>query len=445
MSSSPPAPTHRRAVAATVVGNFVESFDWLAYALFAPLFAPRFFPSSHPLTSLLGAFAVLGIGVLARPVGGVLLARYADRRGRRPALMLAIGLMTGGSLLIAVTPDHGTIGLAAPLLLLLARIAQGISAGGEWPTAAAYLMEQAPRGRACLYGSLFSLTTASGVLLASLLGAGLTGGLGPEAMASWGWRVPFVLGAVFGLVLMVMRARMTETDVFRREVRTLPTRGSLRRVLGAHRRQVLVSVLFVAGIATIGGTWTGVVPAMGARLSSPSTMFWVVVGGTALVIAANVPIGLLADKVGPRRFLAAASVLFAAVGSYGYLTMSGDFPSLLLAYGSGALFLVCATTTLPAILSGIFPPEVRVLGIGLPHAVTNAVLGGVSPALATYLAERGASGWFVAGAMAAVLLALPAAALASAARFGADADAADADRPGPAPDRKSTLAHANGP
>ncbi|MCX5199498.1 MFS transporter [Streptomyces sp. NBC_00249] len=435
MSSPSTAPSRRRAVTATVVGNFVESFDWLAYALFAPLFAPAFFPSTDPLTSLLGAFAVLGIGVLARPVGGVLLARFADRRGRRPALMLAIGLMTGGSLLIALTPGHSSIGLAAPLLLLLARIAQGISAGGEWPTAAAYLMEQAPRGRACLYGSLFSLTTASGVLLASLLGAGLTGGLGPEAMASWGWRVPFLVGAALGLVLMVMRTRMTETEVFRREVRSRPTRGSLRRVLTAHRRQVLVSVLFVAGTATVGGTWTALVPAMGARLVPPGTMFWVVVCGTALVIAANVPVGLLADKVGPRRFLAAASLLFAAVGSYGYLTMSGNFASLLLAYGSGALFLVCATTTLPAILSGIFPPEVRVLGIGLPHALTTAVLGGVGPALATYLDGRDASGWFIAGAMTAVLLSLPAAALSAAAPDGS----------GAAPDQASApLAHATG-
>lgn len=404
---------HRRAVTATVVGNFVESFDWLGYGLFAHLFAARFFPSSNPVTSLIGAFAVLGIGVLVRPLGGILLGRLADRRGRRPALMLAISLMTAGSVLIGITPTYDHIGIFAPLILILARIAQGISSGGEWPAAAAYLMEVAPERRKSLYGSLFSLTTVAGAFTASLLGGGLTALLGPEAMASWGWRVPFLVGGLFGAILMIMRRHLAETEVFRREASRRPARGSLRQVLVTYRRQVLMSVLFVAGIAAVGGVWTSVVPAMGQELGAPGMMFWVVVCATSILMVINVPIGLLADKVGPRRFLLAASAVFAAAGSYTYLTVQGTFTSLLFTYLSGTVYLTCATTTLPAILSGLFPAENRALGMGLPNAVTSAVLGGIAPALAAYLGERGASGWFIAGVMATVLLSWPAALLLS--------------------------------
>ncbi|MFB7468813.1 MFS transporter [Streptomyces sp. NPDC056224] len=399
---------HRRAVTATVVGNFVESFDWLGYGLFAPLLAAHFFPSSNPATSLIGAFAVLGIGVLVRPLGGILLGRLADRRGRRPALMLAIGLMTAGSFLIGVAPTYGQVGLLAPVVLLLARVAQGISSGGEWPAAAAYLMEVAPPKRKSLYGSLFSLTTAAGAFTAAMLGGALTGALGADAMAAWGWRIPFLVGGVFGVVLLVLRRQLAETEVFQREASTRATRGSLRRVLVTHRRQVVMSVLFIAGMGTVGGTWTSVIPAMGQRLIGPGTTFGVVVCATATLMVINVPVGLLADKVGPRRFLLAATVLFAVTGSYSFLTIEGTFASLLFAYLSGTVYLVCATTTLPGILSELFPAENRALGMGLPNALTSAVLGGVAPAAATYLGEHGASAWFIGGVMAAVLLAWPA-------------------------------------
>ncbi|MEE1791156.1 MFS transporter [Streptomyces sp. BE308] len=402
-----PERAHRRAVTATVVGNFVESFDWLGYGLFAHLFAARFFPSSNPVTSLIGAFAVLGIGVLVRPLGGILLGRLADRRGRRPALMLAISLMTAGSVLIGITPTYDQIGFLAPAVLILARIAQGISSGGEWPAAAAYLMEVAPQRRKSLYGSLFSLTTVAGAFTASLLGGGLTAVLGSEAMASWGWRVPFLVGGLFGAVLMIMRRQLAETEVFRREAGERPARGSLRQVLVTYRRQVLRSVLFIAGMAVVGGTWTSVVPSMGQKLA-PGLMFWVVVCATAILMIVNVPIGLLADKVGARRFLLSASVAFAVAGSYTFLTIEGTFTSLLFTYLSGTVYLTCVTTTLPGILCELFPTENRALGLGLPNAVTSAVLGGIAPALATYLGERGASGWFVAGVMAMVLLAWPA-------------------------------------
>ncbi|MBX9427644.1 MULTISPECIES: MFS transporter [Streptomyces] len=416
MSAHSPKKAHRRAVTATVIGNFIESFDWLGYGLFAPLFAAQFFPSGNSLTSILGVFAVLGVGVLMRPLGGILLGRYADRRGRRPALMLAVSLMAGGSLLIGVTPSYAHIGILAPVLLLVARMAQGVSHGGEWPAAAAYLMEVAPEKRKATYGSLFSLTTCAGAFSASLLGGGLTAALGPAAMADWGWRVPFLVGGVLGLILLVLRTRLAETEVFQRQAQGRRDRGSLRQVLVAHRRNVLLAVLFVAGTGAVGGTWTAVVPAIGGRLAPPGTMFWVVVTATALMMTLNVPIGLLADKIGAARLLVAASVLFAVAGSVSYLTMTGTFASLLFTYGSGVVYLVCATTVLPKLLTEIFPTEIRALGVGLPNAVTSAVLGGIAPASAAFAAEHNASGWFIAGVMTAVLMSIPASLLARTAR-----------------------------
>ncbi|MFB7915530.1 MFS transporter [Streptomyces sp. NPDC056061] len=426
---APPLP-RRRSVAATVVGNFVESYDWLGYGLFAPLFAQQFFPSSNPVTSLLGAFAVLGVGVLVRPLGGVLLGRLADRRGRKPALMLAIALMTGGSLLIGLAPTYERIGFLAPVLLLVARVAQGISSGGEWPAAAAYLMEVAPRHRKCFYGSLFSVTTSAGAFVASLLGGALTAGLGAEAMTSWGWRVLFLVGGVFGLILLLMRNRLAETEVFRRQATARSARGSVREVLSTYRRQVLLCVLLVAGTGTVGGVWTAVIPAVGQRIAAPGTMFWVVVCATTALMTVQVPIGLLADRIGEVRFLVVISTVFAAIGSYAYLGMSGTFGGLLFAYGTGVLYLGSVTMLLPKLLSDIFPPQVRGVGIGLPHALTTSLLGAVTPAAATYLGEHGASGWFIAAVMATVLLSLPAAAL-SRGRYRVVAEAPTESEPRP--------------
>ncbi|MCB5165672.1 MFS transporter [Streptomyces bambusae] len=414
----------RRSVVATVVGNFVESFDWLAYGLFAPLFAAQFFPSDDPVTSLLGAFAVYGTGMLFRPLGGILLGKLADRRGRRPALMVAIGLMGGGSLLIGIVPTYEQIGIVAPLVLLTARLAQGVSSGGEWTAAATYLMEIAPPRRRCFYGSLFSMTTMGGAFAASLLGGALTNSLGHDTMTAWGWRVPFLLGGLFSLILLVLRSRLTETDVFRREVRSRPARGSLRAVLRGHGRQVLMAAALVGGLGVVGGTWSTAVPAMGHRLAGSQTMFAVAVTVTAVMMAVQPLLGALADRVDAGRFLAASSVLFAVVGSYGYLTVDGSFGRLVLAYGSGVFFLGCVTVVLPKALSRIFPPEVRGLGIGLPHATTTAVLGGVGPLLAAWSADRGASGWFIAGLMAVVLLAWPAAVLARSVRLPEPAEPA---------------------
>jgi MHS family alpha-ketoglutarate permease-like MFS transporter len=415
----------------TVVGNFVEYFDWLAYGLFAPIFAKQFFPSDNPVTSLLGVFAVFGAGMLCRPLGGILLGRLADRRGRKPALVLSIALMAAGSTLIGVAPTYESIGVFAALLLLIARSAQGISSGGEWPAAVTYLMELAPANRKCYYGGLFSMSASAGGFAASFLGGMLTSRLGGEAMRDWGWRIPFLVGGVLGIILLVARNRIAETGVFQREVRSKPSRGSLRRVLGQYWRQVLLVVPFVAGLTVVIGTWTAVVPAMGHRIAPPGMMLWVAAMVSGIGIVIMPPLGLLADRVGALRFLSVVTVGFAVAAPFAYLGMVGEFGFLAFAYGSGWLFMGCVTAVMPKVLAAIYPPEVRTVGIGLPHGLTTAILGGFTPSVATYLDKNGASGWFISGVVAIVLLGWLAATVASR-RFTIapprPAPVADADR-----------------
>lgn len=412
ISLNPPtrSPLHRRTVLTTVAGNFVEYFDWLAFGLYVPLFAGQFFPSSNPVTSLLGAFAVFAAGMLFRPIGGIVLGRLADRRGRKPALMLSIVLMGGGSLLIGISPTYHQIGLVAPLLLLIGRAAQGLSAGGEWPAAVTYLMELAPPNRRCFYGSLFAMSAAAGAFVAAVLGFVLSSTLGGAAMAAWGWRMPFLLGGLFGIALLLLRTKITETAVFERAVRSSDTRGSLRKVLVEHRRSVGLVTVFVGGVTMVAGTWTTVVPAMAAGIAGSGTMFLVVVLVTGVVTPLQVPLGMLADRVGVRPVLAVFVVGFAVLGPIAYLGLAPNFANLVFAYGSGILFIAGMTAVMPKVLAAMYPPDVRAVGIGIPHSITTAIFGGLTPMLATYLDGRGASGWYIGIVVLAVLLAWAAAA-----------------------------------
>jgi MHS family alpha-ketoglutarate permease-like MFS transporter len=392
----------RRTVAATVAGNFVEYFDWLAFGLYAPLFAGQFFPAHDPVSSLLGAFAVFAAGMLFRPLGGMLLGRFADRRGRRAGLLLSIILMGGGSLVIALSPTYAQIGLAAPVLLLAARCAQGLSAGGEWAAAVAYLMETAPKHRRCLYGGLFSMSAAAGALVASVLGVVASAGLTPAAMHAWGWRVPFAFGGLLCAGLIVARRQLTETKAF--EVASgsdaaAVARPGFRRLFAEHWRAVLAGAVFVGGTTASATTWTTVVPSMAQSDlgASPGLMFSVVVVVAGSVMVLQVPIALLADRIGVQPTLAFCCLGFAIAGPVAYLTMSPTFGSLVASYGSGILLVGTVTAIMPTVMAFLFPTTLRALGIGLPQSLASGVFGGITPVAATYLGGRGMDGWFMAG------------------------------------------------
>src|SRR4029453_12488771 len=200
------------------IGNAVEWFDWTVYATFVVFFAGQFFPSENEALALIGATSTYALAFFFRPLGGLLLGRFADLRGRKAGMLLTILLMAGGSMVIAILPTYEQVGWLAPILLLLARIAQGMSLGGEVSNASAYLAEIAPPNRRGRYSSFFYISTGTPVLLASLLGAFLASTLADDQLASWGWRIPFLIGAALGLVGLWLRRDMAETEQFEKNV-----------------------------------------------------------------------------------------------------------------------------------------------------------------------------------------------------------------------------------
>lgn len=207
-------PKQRKAIVAGSVGNTVEFVDWALYGIFVKIIADVFFPKAEGAVALLSTLAVFAVGFVMRPVGAAVLGAYADRHGRKKGLSLTIGLMAGAGLIIAITPGYETIGIAAPVILLLARLAQGFSAGGEFGSSSAFLVESAAPGRRAFAGSWQQVSVAGGVLIASLLGTAFTSLLSDEALRSWGWRAAFVIGALLGLVGLWLRVTVEDTESF---------------------------------------------------------------------------------------------------------------------------------------------------------------------------------------------------------------------------------------
>ncbi|MDI5943190.1 MFS transporter, partial [Micromonospora sp. DH15] len=295
-------------------------------------------------------------GMLFRPLGGILMGALADRRGRRLALLLSITLMGGGSLVIGLLPTYAAIGVAAPVLLFLARAAQGLSAGGEWPAAVSYLMELAPRSRRCLFGSIFAVSSAAGGLAASALGLALSATVGSQAMADWAWRVPFLAGAALSAVLLVLRRQLGESEAFVRARRSGPPPG-LRRLWRDHRGAVVVAALFVVGVTVQTTTWTTVAPALAqSQAGMPAdAVYAAVTAAIALSIVVLIPLGLLADRVGVLPMLGVSVLGFAVAGPLALNAASGGTGRLVLCLCTGLFFMSCLTAVLPKIMASMFP------------------------------------------------------------------------------------------
>src|SRR5919201_2035131 len=210
----------RRAVTAAVVGNLLEWYDFAVYAFVATIIAKKFFPPGDEVTALLSTFLAFGLGFVARPLGGIIIGRLGDTRGRRFALLLTIMMMAVGTVMIGLLPTYETIGVLAPILLVVARLLQGFSAGGEWGSSTAFIVEWAPRGRRGLYGSSQQVSVVGGLMLGSGVAALLNTIITPADMEAWGWRVPFLLGGILGTVGMYMRQTVDEHPAFKKAFKT---------------------------------------------------------------------------------------------------------------------------------------------------------------------------------------------------------------------------------
>ena len=406
-SLTPPATERHRLPArnllAASAGNAVEWFDWTIFALFSTIFATQFFPPDNPTLSYLYTAATFALAFFFRPLGGWLIGRVADRRGRKPALLLTITLMCGGSLVIGLTPTFEQIGWAAPLLLLTARIAQGISTGGEVGNAYAYLYEIAPEGRKGRYSAFCYMSTGSAILLASLLGYWITSSFDKEAVAAWGWRVPFLVGAVLGVVVVWLRSAMDESTEFEERVAGRePVPHPLWTTVRHYPKSVVQIIGFIA-MSTLAyytltnalKTYASTPVAKGGTIgASESDTFLALSIGLAVFIALQYPFGALADRIGRRNLVLASAVIFAVITIPLSKLLSADLTNLVVVFvlGLGLFAMISAVT--PAILSDLLPPHLRGVGIGAWYNIAIALFGGTAPLIITALASAGHAEWF---------------------------------------------------
>ncbi|GAA2498026.1 MFS transporter [Streptomyces gobitricini] len=399
--TSAPAPAAARRPArqllAASVGNAVEWYDWYAYTFLATYIAGQIFPegSGNSLVPLLSTFAVFAVGFFMRPVGGLLMGAVADRHGRRTALTVTILLMGGSSLLVGLTPTYAAAGVLAPVVLVAARLLQGLSVGGEFAASTTFLVESAGPGRRGLFSSFQYVSTTIGQLAASGVAAALVSGLGEEQMRGWGWRVPFILGAALSLVGFWIRRGAEETLRSPSESPGHPRPGLLD-ALRHHPRASLLVCGITAGGTLAYYTWTSYLPTY-AELNAGVDKADALLAGTLALgfFALLQPIGgLLSDRCGRKPLLLFFGVGFALLAVPLLRSVGDSFGSLLLVQCAGMVLLTGFTSVSAAVNAEIFPARVRAAGIGFPYSLTVAVFGGTAPYVGTLLTELGRPGLF---------------------------------------------------
>ncbi|MGW2184582.1 MFS transporter [Streptomyces sp. NPDC001719] len=389
-----------RQLAAASVGNAAEWYDWYAYSFLATYFADQVFPkgTGNSLVPMLSTFAVFAVGFFMRPVGGLLMGAVADRRGRRAALTVTILLMGGGSLLVALTPTYASVGVLAPVVLVIARLLQGLSVGGEFAASTTFLIESAGPGRRGLFSSFQYVSTTFGQLLASGSAALLAHLLTEEQMDGWGWRVPFLFGALISLVGFWIRQGARETH---EAVPETAARPSLFEGMRRYPRQSLLICGVTAGGTLAYYTWTTYLPTY-AQVNADIGKGDALLAGTISLafFAVLQPLGgMLSDRVGRKPLLIGFAVGFAALAVPLLHAIDGSFTSLLLVQCAGMVLLTGYTSVAAAVNAEVFPARVRAAGIGFPYSLTVALFGGTAPYVGTWFKQSGHPGafpWYVA-------------------------------------------------
>ncbi|MFL6674455.1 MAG: MFS family transporter [Massilia sp.] len=383
-------------------GNLVEWFDFYIYSFCALYFSSQFFPKGDPTTQLLNTAGIFAAGFLMRPVGGWMFGRIADRLGRRSSMMISIMMMCGGSLMIAVLPTYAQIGTMAPALLLVARLFQGLSVGGEYGTSATYMSEVAEPGRRGFFASFQYVTLIGGQLAALLVLVVLQQVLSHDQLTAWGWRVPFVIGAASAVVSLYLRRSLTETTTVAE--RKSESAGRIGTLLKHHRRAFITVLGFTAGGSLIFYTFTTymqkyLVNTVGMSKETASAVMTVAL----LVYMGMQPLfGAMSDRIGRRTsmlwFGGLATVCTAPLMFALAKVSSPVLAGLLIV---GALAIVSLYTSISGLIKAeMFPVEVRALGVGLSYAVANALFGGSAEYVALWFKQAGMEQnfyWYVSG------------------------------------------------
>ena len=376
----------RKVIAAGMIGNVLEWYDFAIYGYFAASIGRQFFPHEDAVAQLLSAFGVFAVGYLMRPVGGALIGHIGDRFGRRTALTFSVAAMAVPTFLIGLLPGYATLGLAAPVALTLLRMVQGLSVGGEYTSSMVFLVEHAPAGRRGLMGALTTCGATGGILLGSAVGAGFAASMPADTLAAWGWRIPFLLGLIVGIAGYFLRRHVLETVPIEQRKRA-PIVETLhdhwRIVLGFAGLSLFNAVGFYVSFVYLVSwlqTADGIAPARALEINSLSM---------TILLPVLLATGLLTDRFGRKPFLLLATALaFVAALPLFWLL---NHPSVLLAQlGQLGLVLIVGLYigAQPAILVEAAPPQVRCTAVALGYNICLGVIGGLTPLAATWLVER---------------------------------------------------------
>ncbi len=395
-----PRHSRLRSIIGGSIGNLVEWYDWYAYSAFSLYFSKSFFPPANQTVQLLNAAAVFAVGFFMRPIGGWLMGRYADKYGRRAALTLSVFLMCGGSLLIAITPSYATIGVLAPTLLILARLIQGVSVGGEYGASATYLSEMAGQQHRGFWSSFQYVTLIGGQLIALAVLLVLQRTLDDAALRSWGWRVPFLIGALCAIVAIYLRRSLEETDEFRHDKASRPASSAAATVRGLlqHPRAVLTVVGLTAGGTVAFYTFTTYAQKFLVNTAGFTAQQATYINAVTLLVymALQPLVGALSDRIGRRPVLTAFGVI-GTLGTVPLLTQLGQTHTVGGAIGLLLLALVAVSgyTAINAVVKAeLFPTSIRALGVGFPYAVTVSLFGGTAEYIALWFKNAGHETWF---------------------------------------------------
>lgn len=378
----------RRAITAAGIGNVLEYYDFGVYGFLASVIARKFFPGTDDAASLLATFAAFGVGFLVRPIGGIVLGRMGDIKGRKSALVLTIILMAIGTVGIGVIPEYGSIGIMAPVLLVLCRILQGLSAGGEWGNATSFIVEWSPEGKRGFFGSFSQSSVVGGLLASSIVVAILNSVFSPAEIDAWAWRLPFLLGAVLLPIGLWLRRGIDETPRFRDEkaginngLADLGTPfGLMARAFGFTILWTVSYYVMLTYLPTFTQKYAGL---------SVSAALWSNTVGLVVLVAAIPMAGALSDRIGRKPMLIFCCLAFVVLAYPGFLLMLSGLPGwgvTLLQIGFNLIIASFAGPG-PAALVELFPTRSRTTLMSTAYAVAVAIFGGFAPFIATWLIQ----------------------------------------------------------
>lgn len=385
----------RRAIVAGSIGNFVEWYDFVIYASFVPVLSGLFFPSENQTASVLATFAVFGVAFVFRPLGGLVFGHAGDKVGRRNTLATVVILMSIATAAMGLLPTYAQIGVLAPILLVIARAAQGFSAGGEYGGSAVFLVEYASRNRRGLYGAWQSATVGLGAAAGSLASLAFTSTLSESALTSWGWRVPFLIALPLGIIGLYLRLRLEDTPNFKAVVEE-PDKG-IRRLPVLEAFRLYPKNIFVGACIVIAATLgvyvfhNYVTTYLATKVGVSLTVALVgVMVGQLIFAASSVLWALLSDRIQRRKpFLVGGAVGLLLLPYPAFLLLQqGTLLSIVLGQGLFALIVTPIIGLVPTVLSELFPTNIRYSGLSIAYILANSLFGGTAPFVVTFLVDK---------------------------------------------------------